>query len=203
MELAPGKIAKRIGLPVRDWPGNCHTVAALLLFRGITTGNLMYGHWLGPVAENSLFSGKAIVRHGWIEDNNIIIDPTRWVFENAKPYIYVGTNDHYDADGNKLRGMMMRPLPKLNREQKLFRPPEEVRDSLELVMLTNARTICLDRLHWVATLPLPWLKEEAKAIFTWIIQIGYAGLIPIDNRRMVLKDRSLGLPKESRRVTHS
>ena len=37
------------------------------------------------------------VPHGWIVTNeDEVVDPTRWVFENVEPYIFVGIDDHAD-----------------------------------------------------------------------------------------------------------
>lgn len=66
--MTPSSVAKKIGLPVAEWPGRCHEVAALCLVAGVTTGSLRYGLWHGPVKGKR---GGFPVHHGWVE-----VDPS-------------------------------------------------------------------------------------------------------------------------------
>lgn len=62
--MTPNDVAKKIGIPVAEWTGRCHEIAALCLVAGVTTGTLRYGLWHGPV------KGKRDghpVHHGWVE----------------------------------------------------------------------------------------------------------------------------------------
>ena len=95
-DLKVHDIEKAIGLPVDKWSGNCYAVACEILRAKLVKGRPAYGHWTGPVHAKSPFSrgGKSspIVRHGWIIlENGAVMDPTRWVFEAAEPYIYIGS----------------------------------------------------------------------------------------------------------------
>jgi hypothetical protein len=94
MKLDPEKIAEAIGIPLATWPGNCYGIACAVVEAGLVDGTAVYGHWLGPVAPSGHFgarSGHAFVQHGWIvTPDDEVIDPTRWVFEDVAPYIFVG-----------------------------------------------------------------------------------------------------------------
>ncbi len=85
-----------IGIPAKEWPGRCYEIACAILDAGLVEGRPVYGHWLGRVDRNApVFgerAGQAFQRHGWIEtEDGEVIDPTRWVFENARPYIFEGS----------------------------------------------------------------------------------------------------------------
>lgn len=91
--------AKILGPP--DWQGNCHMLAHVitLLVDGATIAR---GHWYGPLKgfwEHR--AGMSFVAHSWAlaPDKETIIDPTRWSFENAGPYVFTGKEvDHVACD---------------------------------------------------------------------------------------------------------
>lgn len=80
----------------QTWRGHCHEVSNnLVVALGIGhSAAVRYGLYLGPVHAQSMFHGHSVVRHGWIEVRRTrkIIDITRWVFENAQPYVFYGDN---------------------------------------------------------------------------------------------------------------
>jgi hypothetical protein len=90
------QVAETIGIPLTEWPGNCYGIASAMVEHGLVKdGVAVYGHWLGDVHPRSMFYPKweavRFCQHGWIRlDNDNVIDPTRFVFENAAPYIYEG-----------------------------------------------------------------------------------------------------------------
>lgn len=89
--LTATMVARAIGQPTKKWPGNCYAIASMMVKAKLVEGKAVYGHWLGRVGDCNLFSGKPVVRHGWIrQPNGTVVDPTRWVFEEKKPYIFVG-----------------------------------------------------------------------------------------------------------------
>jgi hypothetical protein len=84
-----------LGSPPETWVGNCYAIAYQLVEAGLVEGRAVYGHYLGPIAKDSFFSEKGLavgfVPHGWVlMGDGRVLDPTRWVFENVEPYIYVG-----------------------------------------------------------------------------------------------------------------
>lgn len=97
METDTTIIADTISWPADKWKGNCYAVATAIHKAGLIDGKVEYGFWLGPIAEGSHFENRPLTRHGWVRlPDKTIYDPTRWVFENVAPYIYVGEDDHYD-----------------------------------------------------------------------------------------------------------
>lgn len=95
--------AKKIGLPVEQWPGKCFQVATAFVNHGIVQGHAVYGHWRGKIDPHApVFgerAGHRFVHHGWIlQDDGTVVDPTRWVFENVEPYIFVGQDDDDGLD---------------------------------------------------------------------------------------------------------
>lgn len=88
------KVADDIDFPIKDWPGKCYQVACALVDGGIVDGDAIYGHWVGPIHPKApVFGGqnRPFTHHGWIlMEDGTVVDPTRWVFENAKPYIFIG-----------------------------------------------------------------------------------------------------------------
>jgi len=103
--LNPRDVAEKIGLPVRDWPGNCFAIAASILQKGVVEGSVRYGTYCGPVHPESRFENRPYISHGWIRRENLIVDPTRWTLTQPyDPAILVGTRfDEYDPGGQDLR----------------------------------------------------------------------------------------------------
>jgi hypothetical protein len=97
----PAEIADEIGLPLADWPGNCHAVAERVLRRIPTQGmRLVRGHFHGWTSPASVY-GRGPQQHSWLRlQDGRVLDPTRWAFDQpGKPYLYVGENDAYDEAG--------------------------------------------------------------------------------------------------------
>jgi hypothetical protein len=77
------------------------TVLAIMLRELGVDARAVYGVYTGPDYRNHPLS-----RHGWVVINNkYVSDPTRWVFEQAKPYIYATdtSNQEYDEGMRSLR----------------------------------------------------------------------------------------------------
>lgn len=197
LKVSPKQIAEKIGIPdFEDWKGNCYGLACSFVEDEIVEGKAVYGHWLGPIAETSFFAERRympFVQHGWVRmADDKIVDPTRWVFEDVKPYIYEGYDDeeYYDEGGNKWResrhGLPPEPNAKersikytLTGEAKLF-----VFDLLGLHKMTA--TIKFNQIFWLANCSPTTLGCYCKEIYEWLISVGQSSLIPIDNRIMVL-----------------
>lgn len=88
MTLTAAKVAKIIGIPEEEWPGNCYAVAASMVRHGVVKGEPRYGRYTGPVNEGCRIPAfrdqrtyLGHVQHGWIaQRDGTIIDPTRWCF---------------------------------------------------------------------------------------------------------------------------
>jgi hypothetical protein len=184
------KFARKIGWPTAEWPTHCYAVAAEILCAGLVDGTLRYGHWLGSVAPGTLFhrpgSPRPFTPHGWIElPDGTICDPTRWVFENAAPYVYRGPADHYDVGGNQLRLAFLRPPPPFN--------PAEPSPVVLPICATVGRLLgpppySVDQVFWLANLPLSMLEGDARVVYEAIIAAGEDAMIPLDNRQLVMEN---------------
>lgn len=101
-------IEAAIGLPARDWKGQCHKLARLMLEFGFCSEGKLVEEcaWTGPVAPGSRFAEfkgtyafgeHDYMIHTWIAlPDGWVCDPTRWVFEDVEPYVYVGPADFYN-----------------------------------------------------------------------------------------------------------
>lgn len=93
---------KAIGEKAEAWVARCYEISCAIVAAGLVDGEAVYGHWLGDVAPGSHFADRgrmAFIQHGWIllKDGRVL-DPTRWVFENVAPYLYVGEEpDHWSV----------------------------------------------------------------------------------------------------------
>lgn len=85
---------KAIGEKAPAWVARCYEISCAIVKAKLVDGVAVYGHWTGPVHSNSHFAnrrGLPFVAHGWIRlKDDRVLDPTRWVFEHVKPYLYVG-----------------------------------------------------------------------------------------------------------------
>lgn len=178
------------------WPGRCYEIASMVVESGLVSGKAVYGHWLGPIAPGTHFrprgsNTRPFTQHGWIRSGDQIIDPTRWVFEGVKPYLFAGksrTHREYDEGGNALRSALSRPPPPFDTSEKLYRldlPADAARHINDL--LGDELGVCQKRLAWIANLPVQWLDQYAKEIFRAIIDAGEQAYIPFDNRLMVME----------------
>lgn len=88
------KCEKAIGEPATAWVARCYEISCAIVAAGLVDGEAVYGHWLGEVARGSHFADRGhlpFIQHGWIQlKDGRVLDPTRWVFENRTPYLYVG-----------------------------------------------------------------------------------------------------------------
>jgi len=194
---------KVIGEPAPKWIARCFEIAFKLVDRGLVEGVAVYGHWLGPVAPKTHFSGRQVlgfVQHGWVLlPDGRVLDPTRWGFEGVAPYLYVGPSDYYDEGGNRFRMSRLGSPP-------VFDPDEETVELDQYVLSDGAAwtfvenllglndsfhmadepgTITREQLFWLANVDPRKLGGHAKAIYAAIEKLDEIALIPIDNRLAV------------------
>lgn len=109
MNIDIQKVEKAIGIPALEWKGRCFEIASAMVQRKVVEGTAVYGHWVGSIAQSSFFSDKRALgfcNHGWVvlHDELTVVDPTRWVFEDKRPYIFIGTEaktercDDFESD---------------------------------------------------------------------------------------------------------
>lgn len=198
------ELARVSGKPPKEWEGNCFLMASHMVNHNLIDGAAVYGHWVGPVVPNSIFFKKktlsSFVQHGWVRNSQAdpserIIDPTRWVFEGKRPYIYIGPSDHYDEGGNQFRRTVYTTAPTLGPSSELVtltRLPMAAWKRIQHVLTTcgsfaenPVRTVSLAQLFWIANQPPDVFLEHTPAIYLCFERIGRRALIPIDNQRMV------------------
>jgi len=194
------------------WKGNCYGIASLLVEKKLVTGGkagkatAVYGHWLGPVAETSFFKerrGSLFIQHGWIlMPDTSIVDPTRWVFEDVKPYLFHGENlGLYDEGGNKFRMAVLGAPPDFDPSDKQFEITKGVMDSatwnfVEKILELDYSgfyeedgegqepgVLTRSQLHWIANLPPSTLGKHQAGVYQALEKLDRSGLIPIDNYR--------------------
>jgi hypothetical protein len=103
---------KALGEKANTWVARCYEISRRIVKTGLVKGEAVYGHWLGPVHPRSHFANRRdklpFIQHGWILlDDAHVLDPTRWVFEAKKPYLYTGTvPDDWDVTPCKNCGLL-------------------------------------------------------------------------------------------------
>lgn len=185
-------LAKAIGIPLKDWPGNCHAIAFALVKGRHVKGTVTRGLWHGPIAAGTMFSGRPFTGHSWIRCGSAIVDPTRYVFEGVAPYIYVGNNKegYYDIGGNKLREALteMRPAPKYDAKQKQYLVPiGNVGKTVIAVAKGGKEVLCAEQVAYIANRPPSDFGPYAKAVYKWLDLIGCSSYVPIDNWEYIME----------------
>ncbi len=182
-----------VGEPAADWEARCFEIATKL--EDAYRGSAVYGHWLGPVAPESIFGYRSIVgfvQHGWIEmSDGSVVDPTRWCFEAVDPYIYVGPNDHYDRGGNALRMQMAgaAPRPVDAPGTKLAVSPETGTMLFAMTGWRDLDNLSDEQMHWLAHMsPEVYGFEHARTVFQALADAGHEARIPIDNWRWAMEE---------------
>lgn len=187
---------KRVCGPTVTWPGHCARISHAALKCGVR-GRSVHGMWNGPVHKDSIFAGKPFSQHEWIKlPDGQVCDPTRWVFEGKKPYIYVGPSDYYDEGANALRAMIRLPAPKWDpeEEQFYFDGSSECWNFIERKLGLDREVVNDDyepghidrsQLFWLANAGYEELGEHVREIYEFLDSKGLEAAVPIDNwRRM-------------------
>lgn len=195
-DLTLERVAKIFGSLPPTWEGQCYGVASAAQ-KALGGGTLAYGHYLGPVAPGSFWSNRGrapFIQHGWvILYDGRVLDPTRWSFTATKPAIWIGPSYDYDRGGQQWRAVMTRTIP----------PPKDDTSHRRIVLKISTEGIAhinvmLSRVSrskinyaqacWLASGPVEALGPFAKEFFELLVKRGWGSAIPIDSRRMVLKE---------------
>lgn len=108
----PADIAILIGIPLTEWPGNCHAVAEAIKDRLPVHGmRIARGHWVGHISRDSVYH-HGPQQHTWLKlADGRVLDPTRWaILTPHNPSIYLGVCDHYDEGGRQLSARVTPPF---------------------------------------------------------------------------------------------
>lgn len=89
--------------PARCWKGRCHEISVWINTALALGWFERYGVYSGEVKKGYYTPGRIGYQHGWLElPDGRVFDPTRWVFEAVKPYLYVSEQkckcDVFDPD---------------------------------------------------------------------------------------------------------
>jgi hypothetical protein len=193
-------------LHTREWRGRCHEIACRMLEVKLVVGQERYGHYYGSVVEGFFRAGLPFYRHGWIEAREgVVVDPTRWVFERCRPYIYVGPADEYDACGERLAASLLGPYPSVHLlgdaierfddqayfdywEGRTTRLGLSTDCQYHIAHLTNGQgdDFTNNQLFWLANAPPSWYGHHAREVYAALEAVDQKALIPIDNWRLVM-----------------
>jgi len=191
-QITVPEVEAAIGRDSGQWVGNCYAIACQILAAGLVDGRAAYGHYHGPIEEGTVFYGKApLVRHGWIEtDDGGIIDPTRWVFEAASPYIYYTPqgNPDYDEGGQQFQLSMMRPRPDYDPRSPQYSVPEKywpVFSDFLGIDKPRDHQISREELFWVANLPVVLMWERGAFLLEALEAMNLQVIMPIDNQTII------------------
>lgn len=206
--LSVSAIEAKLGLLSERWHGRCYEIAWLITEEHrMVRGRPVYGAYRGQVSPHGYWKFRAhltFVRHGWVLlPDGRILDPTRWSFEAAEPYIWLGGEEDdgfedYDACNDRLRKAMYqdRPCPEEYAHKKFFELPLSHGARLFLFLYSQEvlprplkeEPLCLNlmQLAWVANAPIMDLLPYAPEIYRAIVNAGQRAMIPLDNREMIL-----------------
>lgn len=209
------RFEKALGERAQAWSGRCYEIACAIVKKRLVDGVAVYGHWLGPVHRRSpLYRERApFSRHGWVSlEGGNVLDPTRWVFEAASPYIYIGpVGDVYDEGGNKWRRAVQPDPPPYDDSDRQYEITAQILPSAgwnfveRYLRIWQSDTqpvgfLTEPQLLYLANAPLDDLGEHAAAIYQALTKLGRRGLIPIDNYDRVERARAAPpAPAASRR----
>lgn len=195
------KIAKKINWPVSGWPANCYAVAvAIHQAKLVPPGSTCrYGVWWGPILSKKHFRNQTFAHHGWIElPDGRIYDPTRFVFEDAKPYVWVGENDegHYDIAGQRLNQTFYQEFP-ARKEPGILLTPKQRADLALFMPSVKDEDPDFGQMMWLAHMPVEQMGNKAERILRIFEELKLSALVPLDVRRYVLENDSLNAEEKA------
>jgi hypothetical protein len=189
------QVETALGSSAAEWEGRCYEIACAMIARDVVKGIPRYGHWLGPIDPECMFAdsiGLGFCQHGWVEcSGNIIVDPTRWVFEGVEPYIYQAPDfdGWYDVGGNQFRSSLRRPCPEFDDSVRVFDFPEGALGVFIAAQLPgNQAKVSAQQVHWLATADPEFYGDWLQDVYDWITAIGCEAFVPIDNYKRVMED---------------
>lgn len=191
--------AETIGIPLSDWPGNCHAIAWAIRKSSLVPDDsrVERGHFDGPLSKKSIFYRRPIVPHTWLRlPGDVILDPLFWEFQGLRPVIaYIAPDEvlasWYDPGGNNFRMANMTPAPAFQKKDSLFCLDNMSAESriFTLAIVGNdphQHHISVGQAFWLANLPISASTPYTKAIYEMLIENNGRALIPLDNLSIVM-----------------
>lgn len=200
-DLVPDEIGRLIGKDPYLWEGNCFATASQIVEAGLVEegDRAVYGCYHGDVAADGYWASRSSeasravgLHHGWILTTcGYIIDPTRWSFEGRPPYLAIifpdeALFDDYDAGCNRTRMANIGPCPEPDGrgDPRTLELDEETRIVVDsLIQPREDGTYHDNQVFWLCNLAPVCFKGRAKEAYDAIIDAGWGGYIPLDNRR--------------------
>ena len=193
-DLIISHIEKAIDLPASEWHGKCTLISQAVVQLGLVTGDAVYGHYRGPVDHSSYWAGRSacgFIQHGWVllRDGRVL-DPTRFSFENADPYIHIGSADpDYDEGGSIWRAITRGPCPEAGGKPAGMKARSQIIEGLfEHLTKTPFDKMTWAQAHWVANLSFEELSFALSDIYETLEENEAKALIPHDNWEKALRD---------------
>lgn len=192
-----------VGEPAHKWEGRCYEIASLIADH-VKHADAVYGHYSGPVDPCGYWGERCdddFIQHGWvvIKGSSMVLDPTRFSFENVDPYVYFGPADHYDEGGNDYRSKYTSPCPPFDFSDGVVPFPEASANSAlsrhldSLVpgaVLEDYVTISKPQAFWLANIHYCRLEPFAKEIYAALHRADLRAFIPQDNWKRAFRDGS-------------
>lgn len=204
-ELTIEILEKACGNPVDRWQGNCAYLAHHAC--NLVGGHEIYGIYNGPIDPDGYWGDtgavRSMARHGWVllEDGRIL-DPTRWSFENAEPYIYIGdNNEEYDEGGNDFRASAygIRPCPPAEGNPITLELENFEADMIEHLTQTPIAQVTRSQTFWLANLHYGLLESQGATgpVYNALVRNHMGAFIPVDNRRRAEREGRIQAEAES------
>ncbi len=180
------------------WKGRCAEIATTIAAEFLDeSGFPRYGGWLGGVHPDSFFAdrrGLPFVRHGWFElKDGRVFDPTRWVFEAAQPYLYVGPAAMYDVGMMTVTRGHAAP-PAFDPTRSVQVPAAAANPHFRAVADTYfpdnpADRIGIAQVFFLANLPPRMMPgpDRIRGVYAAIVALGYKAAIPFDMQQLFLQ----------------
>lgn len=201
--------ADAIGVPLSEWPLNCHAISSAILASGLLEqfeavygkARVTYGVYTGYIDRDSIFA-QGIARHGWIEfpAAGCVVDPTQWVFTRRNPELTVSSIDAYDLGSNLFKDRIRGDnKPRFASDEKLIHLDVNDPDVVafvgrlldDLPRLRDQGTLSLRQVVWLANRPPDILCQHGRTIFQFLERNGLQGMIPTDNYAWIMSDADL------------
>ena len=171
--------------PEDDMIHNCYAVACVLSEMLKEQGRkvrAVYGFWHG---KSVITRGVPMHRHGWVECEGMILDPTRFAFEGEKAYLFVASKKdcpEYDEGMRQFR--IPRPFPKFDpksRQVEKFDWSPQCASLLQLITKTkDVSKLSFDQMMWLANHDFLEFGECIHEIYDALNERKLGALIPID-----------------------
>ena len=181
----------------KTWPNNCYAVATALVDLLPEDARTAYGFWYGKDKRNPK---RSMNRHGWALHDGFVKDPTRWVFEKKKPYVFVQKSsdlDDYDEGMAELREAFERPAPERDDTHKKMKFTWTSNESAFLSALFGVQRdwsiMTIAEYFWVANKQPKRILPIVESFYKQLKAQDMIGAVPVDFVAMYKDLKAQGL----------